>query len=42
MLWVLDDSKCSITMALSFPWQRLDIDVLQRERTRSTGIVLVA
>ena len=26
-------------MALSFPWQPLDIDVLQRERTRSTGHV---
>ena len=25
------------TLTLSFPWQRLDIDVLQRERTRSTG-----
>ena len=28
-----------ITLAMSFPWQRLDIDVLQRERTHSTGHV---
>ena len=39
MLYVSNDSECSITLALSFPWQRLDIDVLQRERNRSTGHV---
>ena len=39
MQYVSDDSECSITLALSFPWQRLDIDVLQRERTQSTGHV---
>ena len=37
MLSVSNYSEGSITLELSFPWQRLDIDVLQRERTCSTG-----
>ena len=41
MYYVSNDSEYSITctLVLLFPWQRLDIDVLQREHTRSTGHV---
>ena len=41
MFKVSDDSEKSLALTLLFPWQRLDLDVSQRERTPLTGHILL-